>query len=527
MRRYKDAFTPVPSETLARVDETLRSLPRQESQAARPARRRWAAALALALVLTLCGGAVAAERLGVLDFLFGTSGPTEAQQRLVQDVHVSQETAMATVTVTDAIFDGRALSVGLVFDTEGPTYALCEGLWVNGTLVNPNDVTGRFHWLNQDDAPKQTAAGLTAIMDGALTGQAEARMRVMLLRPRKGLQIIDDEIAADHTEAARQAVKDGLTPVSTDLVSFVNLKEPRPLYHDADYPLNRDSLSYAAMYNMNVEEVWLTFTFDAGDAYTGETVYLDVANNDDLPFTVVVRRAELTLVGSHFVLDFYPKAGGLERPADLERIFSCVDRFWADEVVMLEFQSTSINYGYNGWMIDEEGKPFYRWTNETGPIMELPEKAYLVFDSLPSYRSLWQWAIELCPTDAPDTKDIPAGESCGTPGNVLPFWFHFSDALAEGDVIRCEARLSSLDGTSDYQALWRKWEVRDLSGNLLDMGDGKSVIEETDDGGELFVITQDVASPDELPDAVYLIPVDPDTGAANPDLALMLPVARE
>ena len=528
MKRYKDAFTPVPAETLARVDETLRSLPAQEKQAALPVRRRWAVAVAIALVLTLCGGAVAAERLGVLDFLFGLESTTEEQQQLVQNVSVSQETAMATVTVTDAIFDGRALSVGFVFDTDRPTYALCEGLWLNGTLVNPNDVSAHFYWVNQEDAPRQTSSGLTAIAGETLAGQVEARLRVMLLQPRQALEIIDEN-SPDRVETARQALEAGLTPIESNRFSFASLDSPRPPYPDTetDYPFNRDSLAHADMYNMNVEEVWLTFTVEADAPYTGETIYLDVANNDELPFTVVVRRAELTLVGSHFVLDFYPKAGELERPADLNRIVSLIDRFYDGGFLMLEFQITSTNYGYSGWMTDAQGRDFYRWTSESGPIRELPEKVYLVFDSVPSFRPLWQWAIELCPTDEPVSRDIPMAESRGVPGEELPFYFHYSDATTEGDVIRCMASLSSLDGTSDYQALWRKWEVRDLSGNLLEMGTGQTRIEESDDGGEIFVITQDVVTPEEIPDAVYLIPVDPDTGEANPDLALMLPVAQE
>lgn len=533
MRRYKDAFTPVPQETVARVEDTLRHLPHKEARAALPIRRRWAVALVAALVLTLCGGAVAAERLGVLSFLFGSTGsPTAEQQQLVQNVNLSHKADMATITVTDAIFDGRSLSMGLAFDTDKPTYARAEGLWLNGTLVPDNDISARLYWLNLTEERKLTTSGLTAVSNETITGQIEVRLRVMLLQPCKALRIIDanhDDWEA-QVKAARLAVEEGYTPLSANEHDFASLDMPyAPRYDtETDYPYHRHSLSTAEMYNMDVEKVWLTFTLEASSDYRGETIHLDVANNDDLPFTVVVRRAEMTLIGSHFVLDIYPKAGRLERPADLERIVSLSERFYNDEAIEILFQSTSVNYGYSGWMMDDEGNTFYRWVEEQGPLEELPEKLYLVFDSAPSFKPLWQWAIELCPADAPDTQDIPPAQTAGLPPSfALPFYHHYSDAVVQGDTIRCEASLSSLDGTSDYQELWRKWEVCDLAGNRLEMGAGQTSIDETDDGGELFVIKQSVAMPEEIPDAVYMIPVNPDTDEANWDYAIMLPVARD
>ena len=533
MKQYKDAFTPVPEETLARVEDTLRHLPQREERTSFRLRRRWAVTLAFALALALCGGAVAASRLGVLDFLFGATGnPTEEQQRLVQDVNLTHKADMATITVTDAIFDGRQLSMGLIFETDQPTYALSEGVWLNGTLVSDNDLSAHFGWPNKSNEHRLSTSGLTAITDETLTGQIEVRLRVMLLQPRKAVKTFaegDYDSMDALREAARQAAEDGYTPVYAEgwsPVSIDLLSSPR---YDTktDYPYSRRFLSTAETHNMNVEEVWLTFTVEGNPAYTGETVHLDVVNNDELPFTVMVRRAEMTLVGSHFVLDIYPKEGGLERPVDLQRVLALPDRYFENEAVEIFFQSTSTNYGRGGWMIDAEGDMFYRLVHETGPIQELPEKLYLVFDSVPSFRPLWQWAIELCPADAPDTRESPPAESTVLPDETTLFYFHLSDATVEDGMIRCEARLSAFDGTNDYQALWQRWIVCDLDGHPLDMGSGQTSIEESDDGGELFVITQDVLMPEEIPDAVYLIPIDPDTGAANREYAIMLPVAQE
>ena len=242
MRRYKDAFTPVPPETLARVEDTLRRLPRQKKQPAFPMRKRWAFALAAALALVLCGGAVAAGRLGVLDFLFGSiTSPTEEQQQLVQDVNISQRAEMATITVTDAVFDGRQLSMGLVFDTDQPTYALSEGLWLNGTLISSNDIHDRLGWLNQEQAPKRTRSGLTAIANETLSGHVEVRQRVMLLQPKKAIRAFSPDDYDDWgtmRDAARQAAEEGYTPVEEGDWYPFSLGLPPVAYFDTETDYN-------------------------------------------------------------------------------------------------------------------------------------------------------------------------------------------------------------------------------------------------------------------------------------------------
>lgn len=536
MKRYKDAFTPVPEETMARVEHTLRTLPRQEERTALPLRRRWAVTLAVALVLTLGGGAVAAERLGVLHYLFGSSGPTEEQQHLVQDVNTAYQANMATITVTDAVFDGRQLSMGLVFDTDRPTYAIPEGLWLNGTLVDDNDVSGHFYWVNQDEGQKQTTSGLTAIASEALTGQIEARLRVVLMQPKKGVKLFSQNDYSDDwkamLDAAQQAAEDGYSPMDADADWFpVSLGVPYVPHFDTetDYPYSRRSLSLAETHNMDIEEVWLTFTVEGNEVYTGETIYLDVANNDDLPFTVVVRRAELTLVGSHFVLDIYPKEGGLENPVDLDRFVMNPFSFWEDRAKMLEFQSSAIGYGRGGWMVDEQGQTFFRMADETGPIPELPENVWLVFESRPGSYSLWQWAIELSPTDTPPAQEVPVAATAGIIEAVdMPFYFFNGDAVVENGALCCTATMSANEGQeATFEKLWRMWGIYDMSGNKLTMMTGSANYEEADAGPDVFVIEQQVALPDELPDAVYLVPMDIDTNEANWDYAILLPVGKE
>lgn len=533
MKRYKDAFTPVPEETINRVEDTLRRLPSRNDQPYVVRHPRWTVVLIAALVLTLCGGAVAAERLGVLNFLFGMSGTTEEQQLLVQNVNLTQTADMAAITVTDAVFDGRQLSMGLIFDTDQPTYAMAEGLWLNGTLVRDNDLSVRFSWINQTEGQKQTASGLTAIAGEALTGQIEVRLRVMLLQPRKAVKTFAEGDYASMEAlraAALQAAAEGYTPVDAENWSPVSIDPPRTSHFDTktDYPNNRQSLALAETHSMDIEEVWLTFSIEASDNYTGETVYLDIANNDDLPFTVIVRRAELTLVGSHFVLDVYPMEGGLEKPADLDRFITNPFSFWGDRAKMLELQSTSTNHEQGGWMIDEQGQTFYRLVDETGPFQELPEDVWLVFESMPSFRSLWQWAIKLSPTDKAAAQEIPAAEAAGIiDGTEWPFCFIHGDAVVENGTLQCTAALSAYEGQEEaFERLWHVWAICDPEGNKLLSGTG-AAYGSSDAEPDVCVIAQQVTLPDRLPDAVYLVPVDEHTNDVNWDYAILLPVGQD
>lgn len=510
MKRYKDAFSPVPQETQARVEETLRTLPRRADRQARAlGRPRWAVALVAALVLTLCGGAVAAERLGVLDFLFGLNGPTEEQQQLVQDVNLTQKADMATVTVTDAVFDGRQLSMGLVFNVERPTYAVPQQIWLNGQPQPIN--SNHLMWLSQDKGQKEIATGLSAVTDESFEGPVEVRLQLALYQPRKDVKLLTEE---DSEETILHAIADGFTPLYAD---------------DWTFPSMLGGTAPLAQYNLDAEDVELVFTIESSKAYQGETVYLDVTNNDDLPFTVIVRRAELTLVGSHFVLDIYPKEGGIENPADLERFVMNPFYFWEDRAKMLEFQSSSTNQGEGGWKEDAQGQTFYRFVEETGPIPELPENVWLVFESTPSYHSLWQWAIELRPTDTPSTQEVPVAETAGIiPGNERPFHFFHGDAVVNDGTLQCTAAMSANEGQEDaFNKLWRMWDIYDLKGAKLSMIAGGADYEAADAGPDVFTITQNVALPDELPDAVYLVPVDWNSGEANWDYAILLPVGQD
>lgn len=89
----------------ARVTNALREVESMDMKKTRPA-----AGLALAIILTLTvlGGAAALVGSGVLDFVFDRDTPTQRQTEMVQPVGVTHEGEAATVSVTDAMFDGES-----------------------------------------------------------------------------------------------------------------------------------------------------------------------------------------------------------------------------------------------------------------------------------------------------------------------------------------------------------------------------------------------------------------------------------
>lgn len=517
MRRYKDAFTPVPEETVARVEETLRHLPRKGEGTVSYKRPRVAIALALALLLTLCGGAIAAERLGVLRFLFRSDAPTEEQLKLVQDISLTQETEMATITVTDAVFDGQQLSIGLILDTNRPTYVYAEEVWVNGQLqADPNNKR-LLYWVNMDERACQTLAGLSVAVTEELTDLAEAQVRLTLMTPEKALVPVE---RVEDPEQVRQALADGLTPVS-DHGSL-------PYIEGISGQPTNTAAECAAAYNMKMEEVSLTFTIDTDMAVASETVHLDVANNDQLPFTVVVRRAELTPLGSHFMLDIYPKAGGIENPRDLERCFGTSFGFYDEQRGSVSFQYSMYAGGNCVWMRDENGRRFYRIVEEKGPISAMSDALWLVGDSWNSNALYWQWAIELRPMDGMIAR--AAGAEVATVESLdrsTPFYLFSAEALMTKGQLMCVAEMGLEQGTPDeLEHIWAVSGIYDMTRQPLAFTSRILSLDETDDGYPYYMVTQYAELPENSPDAVYMVPLDSETGEPHWDWALFMPVVQ-
>lgn len=533
MRRYQDAFSPVPEETLRRVEDTLHHLPRGETRTVVRSRPRLAVALVLALLLTLCGGAVAADRLGVLDFLFRWDAPTEDQQRLVQNVNLTRQAELATITVTDAAFDGSQLSMGLLFDADQPTYAIAEGLWLNGALQSTPFHNLLNEWVSREQTTRQAVTGLSLTVDDLPAGPNEVKLRIMLLAPKQSVFVLDSNLDKEtYAKLKQQAIDAGKTPVVGEL--SWNLTCPdnaydRHLNDDPTYPHYRYSLLYAAECNMDIEEVWLTFTIDGAEEAPGEIRYWDVANNDDLPFTVVARRAEVTALGSHFMLDIYPKEGGIETARDLGTILPLAYRFYDEQREPLRFGHTSYSGGGGGWFQDEDGRVFFRIVDEPGVLRGMPEAIYLVNSSRLTNAAFWQWAIELRPADGPVQQAAFEAQSLAvSPGQELPFDIFEAEAVVENGMLMCVVDMSPKQGDSfgTLDSIWSSCGVYDL--NRTRLSDKRRIrsVEETDDGWQSYMVTQYADLPQPVPDAVYIVPLSEGTNDPVWDWAILLPVAR-
>ncbi len=219
----------------ARVTNALREVESMDMKKTRPA-----AGLALAIILTLTvlGGAAALVGSGVLDFVFDRDTPTQRQTEMVQPVGVTHEGEAATVSVTDAMFDGESLSLGVTFrlkQGERPVFVLINHLTLNGAPLLRETGNIEKMWLCDPFAPEagDVVRGLTARLDDgdtALrqvnelarslcleTGKAEVSLGLTLLCPKDeavgvGTDLSYGEMQQRVTELSRQ----GKTPVWDD-----------------------------------------------------------------------------------------------------------------------------------------------------------------------------------------------------------------------------------------------------------------------------------------------------------------------
>lgn len=155
---FEDAFAPVPASVHARVKSTLQEVVSVNPKGVRISRVLVFAALFL---LILGGGAIAAVRGGVLDYLFGMrETPTAQQQAMVQPILVRGEAAGASVTVEDALFDGQRLHLGLAISADDPVWAEVASLMVDG-----------------EEAPLLATDCLNRMIDGDITGGLTAQTK--------------------------------------------------------------------------------------------------------------------------------------------------------------------------------------------------------------------------------------------------------------------------------------------------------------------------------------------------------------
>ncbi len=162
----EDAFAPEPAMVHDRVERTLREVTTMTKT------KNYMKMLALAAMMVLLASAACATVAGgVLDYVFGggSSVPTKQQETMVQPIGVSGLAGGVTVTVTEAIFDGRMLAVGLCIDQRA--YALPTSVTVNGQEASIQTVDECF-------LLEGLTGGFTAVMEEPVTGTVPVSVRV-------------------------------------------------------------------------------------------------------------------------------------------------------------------------------------------------------------------------------------------------------------------------------------------------------------------------------------------------------------
>ena len=216
----------------ARVTNALREVESMDMKKTRPA-----AGLALAIILTLAvlGGAAALVGSGVLDFVFDRDTPTQRQMEMVQPVGVTHEGEAVTVSVTDAMFDGESLSLGVTFrlmQGERPVFALIDHLTLNGAPLLRETGNIEKMWLFHPLAPEagETARGLTARLDDGDTelrqvnelarslcrdtGKAEVSLGLTLMCPKDEVVCVSADLPfGERKRQVTELSRQGKTPV--------------------------------------------------------------------------------------------------------------------------------------------------------------------------------------------------------------------------------------------------------------------------------------------------------------------------
>ena len=184
----------------------------------------------LAVLLMSSLVALACSHSYVIRFLFGRdieSDQAQAMAAQVQPIDYVQRSGATVCTVKDAYFDGKTLAVGLGFRTDRPVYLVGEELQLNGEWIDYLAYSTSIEemWVG-NDAPHLEKPGEEAIHGVSYDfarplpkGETvDVTLRLFLLAPRSGVQLIDteQEDKAAMWAAIDDAFRQGLTPVSAD-----------------------------------------------------------------------------------------------------------------------------------------------------------------------------------------------------------------------------------------------------------------------------------------------------------------------
>ena len=158
----------------------------------------------------------------------------------------------------------------------------------------------------------------------------------------------------------------------------------------------------------------------------------------------------------------------------------------------------------------------------------MPDCLRLVHHSWYSPALYWQWAIELRPVAEP-ANHIAGTQvaSVQSPDQSLPFFLFAAEALITKDQLMCVAEMSTWEGEPDeLERLWAASGIYDMARQPLAFTPRLLSLDETDDGYPSYMVTQYAELPETLSDAVYMVPLDLETGEPIWDCALFLPVVQ-
>lgn len=202
--RFENAFEPVPPIVHTRIQQTLK-----EVKTVKQAKPITAFVLAAVILMALAGAAYAAVQSGVLDFVFHSGARSQEQLDLVQSLGIIHKADGITTTVTDAMMNGRKLSVAFAFETEKPFYIITDSITVNGVEITVNDSNMVNMWYGNEYAMEH--AGRTRGFSGTLDGEAVGVTREAL------------------DTALKRLAEDGVADVRVHLTFLVPEQKLRPI----------------------------------------------------------------------------------------------------------------------------------------------------------------------------------------------------------------------------------------------------------------------------------------------------------
>lgn len=150
MKRYEDAFPPVPELVHFRVEKTLEEIEKMKM----PIRTKPRAGLLIAviLILLLAGIAYASSRLGLVDALLQNqmkkNAPSEALLQSIIPLDVSETVGDVKITLNGVAYDGKGLAIGYMCENLAPgtlAMVIYESATANGKPMESREWD--YYWV--------------------------------------------------------------------------------------------------------------------------------------------------------------------------------------------------------------------------------------------------------------------------------------------------------------------------------------------------------------------------------------------